>query len=435
MADSKLRKLNGRITGGLIGTAVIVPGMASLFVIILYLYRGPHGDSSWITGTRALGIGTAVAICAWAALALLVRARLTSVETANTSVYNELLEQYHGISSRIETLQPPENDGDDGPARSAIAEATAQLETCRQDLGLVPDRLPATGTEWVLATGYAAVWRRLHRAQEALLLVEPTGHVIGTGLLDVARLENSTVPGREHLLRQVRTAIVVLDPDARRYLAQSEETDRGAGTANPEPSEGEDAARVVLRNASRIINEFRDDRRDGLIRARNNLLRTVFVTGLAAYILLGLALIREVDELALVAMCSFYLVGAILGLFKQLGQASSVDTVKEGDYGLSTARLLHTPLFSGLAAVGGVVLLAVVGAVVPANGAPDIPKLREIFDLGVNQFGLVSAAAFGLTPNLLSQRLVKQAEQYKDDLKSTEASGATSTSSATSATS
>ena len=110
-----------------------------------------------------------------------------------------------------------------------------------------------------------------------------------------------------------------------------------------------------------------------MIRARNNLYRTVFVTGLAAYLLLGLALIREVDELAVVAMCSFYLVGAILGLFKQMGQASSIDTVKEGDYGLSTARLLHTPLFSGMAAVGGVVLLAA------SIGKP--PGLASVFSI------------------------------------------------------
>jgi len=35
-----------------------------------------------------------------------------------------------------------------------------------------------------------------------------------------------------------------------------------------------------------------------------------------------------------------------------------VDTTTEEDFGLSVARLLHTPLFSGLAAIGGVIFAA-----------------------------------------------------------------------------
>ena len=86
-------------------------------------------------------------------------------------------------------------------------------------------------------------------------------------------------------------------------------------------------------------------------------------------------------------MGSFYLVGGILRLFRQLGEASSVNTVKEADYGLSTARLMHAPLFSGLAAIGGVVLVAPVGAVIPAKGAPNIPALGAIFDLAITSSG------------------------------------------------
>lgn len=260
-------------------------------------------------------------------------------------------------------------------------------------------------------------------------MVEPVADVVGAGLFDEARLDNSSIPGRDQLLRQVRTAIGILDPAAQVYLSQKEEPDdQDAADTVASASDGMCEARIVLRNTARVVNEFRDHRREGLIRARNNLYRTMFVTGLSAYLLLGLALIREVDESAVVTMTSFYLVGGILGLFRQLSQASSINTVKAGDYGLSTARLVNTPLFSGLAAVGGVVLVAVLGAVIPAQGAPDIPTLSDIFDLSKNQFGLVGAAVFGLTPNLLSKRLEQQAERFKDDLRSTEASGTTSAS-------
>jgi len=423
MAQERSPRRPGKFIGGLIGTAVVVPGMGAVVVTILYVYRAVPRDSRWISGTEAYLLGTVATICFWVVLAFLLRTRVSSVRTANTPVYNELLEQYDRISSRIASLGAAD-DQLDASARAALAEATAQIAICRRELDLEPGLPNAGALDWVLATGYIAVWRRIHRAQEALLLVEPICDVVGTGLFDEARLENSTIPGRDQLLRQLRTAVGVLDPSAQGYLAKAEEPDAVPVEGDPRP---QCQARIVLRNTSRVINEFRDDGRESLIRARNNLYRSVLVTGLTAYVLLGLAIIRQVDESAVVAMASFYLVGGILGLFRQLGQASSIDTVKEGDYGLATARLVHTPLFSGLAAVGGVVLVAVLGAVIPAEQGPDIPTLGDIFNLGTNQFGLVGAAVFGLTPNLLSQRLEQQAEQYKDDLKSTEASGASST--------
>lgn len=449
---------SGRFAGGLIGTSVVVPGAAAILVTLLYVYRDSRADSVWISGIEAYALGTAAAVGFWVVLAFVLRRRLTSVETANTSVYGELCEHYDRLSSRVTSVKGESSGERDPTTLSARAEADAQLAHCKTALGLdrdaEPDDPAPRGMDWVLATGYAAVWRRLHRADEAMFLVEPICDVVGTALLDEARLEGSAIAGRDQLLRQVRTAIGVLDPTAQQYLGQKEEAKRGehgtagAGATNAELTPGTCQARIVLRNVSRVINEYRDDRRDGLIRARNNLYRTVFVTGMGAYILLGIALVREVDESAVVAMASFYLVGGILGLFRQLGRASSIDTVREGDYGLATARLLHTPLFSGLAAVGGVVLVALLGAIIPsgdqpstpqerggaiaAESRPAIPTLGEIFDLGKNQFGLVAAAVFGLTPNLLIQRLEKQAEHYKDDLKSTEASGTSSASSSTS---
>ncbi|MEO7519465.1 MAG: hypothetical protein ABIY58_11975 [Acidimicrobiales bacterium] len=424
----------GRFSAGLVGTAVLVPGLAAFLALTLYVYRANGRDSTSISGTSAYLEATLMAIGTWFLLGAVLRNRLTSVKTANPSVYHELLEQYERISSRMGSLEEgagagtamPGTASPEATSRLALAEARAGLETCRKELGLAPGPTTTSGMDWVLATGYAALWRRIHAAQEALLLVEPVDDVVGQGLLDEARLESSTIPGRDQLLRQVRMAVGVLAPGAQVFLAKREEAEAADGVAPADPGQ----ARMVIRNIAHVISEYRDDRQEGLIRARNNVYRTVFIGGLAAYILLGLALIREVDELALVAMSTFYLVGAIVGLFRQLGKASSVDTVKQGDYGLSTARLLLIPLFSGLAAVGGVVLVALLGAVIPAK-TPAIPTLRAIFDLGNNQFGLVGASVFGLTPNLLIQRLEKQAEQYKDDLKSSDASGAASAPSTT----
>jgi len=130
---------------------------------------------------------------------------------------------------------------------------------------------------------------------------------------------------------------------------------------------------------------------------------------------------------AIVAFSAFYLTGAVVGLFRQLQAASTRYAVAEDDFGLSYARLLHAPLFSGLAAVAGVMLTALASQLMLANGTTGgstspvtIPSLDQVFSLSTNQGGLLFAAMFGLVPNLFIARLQLRAESYKDDLRSSE---------------
>jgi hypothetical protein len=207
-------------------------------------------------------------------------------------------------------------------------------------------------------------------------------------------------------------------------------------------------ARAILREIRRAVNEFRDDRWSGLVRARNRLLAAVIFTGLTAYLLLALAVAMDARREVIAGMGAFYLVGAVVGLFNRMhadaGTEAAVAAVE--DYGFSWAQLMHTPLFSGLAALGGVALLALLPAVAPVPGplvgsptpaatgtpvappapvmrqVPATPPLGDIFDLTRNPVGLLVAAVFGLTSSLLTDRLRQQAENYKADLRSTQAS-------------
>ena len=260
--------------------------------------------------------------------------------------------------------------------------------------------------------------------------------LVGAAVNDYLRLEGSNLPKRESLMPRLLSAASVLDPSAAAlYLppphpnlrnGQVELTDPGNGSADGAStgagaSAGAASARNVVLTVRRAINEFRDDRRDGLVRARNHLLATV--TGVVTYALLGIAFFQGASVRSIVAFSAFYLTGSIVGLFRQLRAASAQDTVAEDDYGLSIARLLHAPLFSGLAAVGGVMLTALLTPVTLSGDTHSaaVPSLSEIFDLTRNQGGLVFAAVFGLTPSLIVTRLQTQAEAYKADLKSSEA--------------
>jgi hypothetical protein len=116
-------------------------------------------------------------------------------------------------------------------------------------------------------------------------------------------------------------------------------------------------ARAVIRDVRNEINQFRDGRWNGLIVARNRLIATMTYTGMAAYALLAIAIINGAQPPAIAAASVFFLVGATIGLLNQLRSVSQSDTAVE-DYGLSTARLISMPLFCGLAAIGGVALMA-----------------------------------------------------------------------------
>ena len=48
-----------------------------------------------------------------------------------------------------------------------------------------------------------------------------------------------------------------------------------------------------------------------------------------------------------------------------------------------------------------------------------VPSLASIYSLGMNQFGIVIAAVFGLTPTLLIGALQNQADTYRDNIQST----------------
>ena len=254
-------------------------------------------------------------------------------------------------------------------------------------------------------------------------MVRPRATVIGAAVHDMLRLTGSTIPKRERLLAEIVEAMSSIDPRATAtYLGAEHARVRGRA-----PARGPELGpRAVLMAVRRSINEFRDQRRAGLVRARNHLLATLAATGLVTYVFLGIAFLMQAKVSAIVAFSAFYLTGAVVGLFRQLQAASTRYAVAEDDFGLSYARLLHAPLFSGLAAVAGVMLTALASQLMLANGTTGatsgltIPSLDQVFSLSTNQGGLVFAAMFGLVPNLFIARLQLRAESYKDDLRSSE---------------
>jgi hypothetical protein len=389
-----------------------MPGLAAVVTVGTYLFlptaAGVEPPTPEYPST-ALVVGLLATAIVWFGGAIVGRA-LVSAPRAQLRLYAELLERTRSLRDRVTTVEPasPEERGATEEARTHIYYATEEL----QGVGSGP------ALRWALASGYMSVLRSLHRADEALIIVEPTDAAVGDALHDALSLEGSAIGNRERLIDIVRIAMHRLSPgSAASFMAAVSDQ-----PADDKERLNENQAREALREVRHALNEFRDDRHDGLIRARNRLVWTMLAVGVTTYLLLSLALVAGVPVKYIQSVAVLYLIGAIVGLFNRLrieaGQSSAVE-----DFGLSQARLVVTPLVSGLAAVAGVYLIAALPVLLPNGSTPPatLPKLETVFDITTNPISLVYAAIFGLAPSQLTSRLMFASTRLEKDLQSTEA--------------
>ena len=408
----------------LLVSSVLLPGAAALLTSALYLDR--HRLFLNGTGSRSLGAGIGLSLLAWLVLSPLL-CRFAYPARAIPTVYDELHTEYDELLSLSQAF------GSEDRATAAGVAAARHLEEVRDELGLEgAGQRPIPSLRWTLAAGYLATRERLHRAREMLVELVPAAQAGEWAMEARARLGGSKIADAQGLAQELELAIAVLDPALLPYL----EADRPphsaaaapAAVAAPAPAAPQTtvsaadvtAARLTVRRIMRVINEYRDSRREGIVRSRNRRFSTILFAGFTAFAVLALALVEEVERRWVAAAVTYYLIGAVIGLFQQLRAASAADTVTEEDYGLATARLINTPLFSGIAAVGGVAL-AVLAPLAAPGSKQGTANLEQVFDLARYPAGIVIAAVFGLTPTLLITRLQRQTEQYKADLRGSEA--------------
>jgi hypothetical protein len=386
---------------------IMLPGAIAVATVFLFL-TGPSesGNSDhWYdvlngTPTRVCFFGLVVALGFCALLAVFACRRFVRLESACPGPFTEICERLASVKARLAAAS-------DNGAPDPLSVRPEAMEHCTYLEGLFAQPSQA-GLPWLLASGYIDAWQRLHTIDEALLFLDPIPLVVRDALTDEMRLQGSNIPQTTALLKRLRQAVAALGGTGARYLMEVPVPGEGAAPASPDPVSEARAALVQVRSA---IDEFRDSRREGLVRGRNRLFATVIFAGITGCVLLFVAILSGAPKTAIAAAAAFYLVGGVVGLVKQLQTAASVDTVAQEDYGLGVVRLIQTPLFSGLAGVAGVVLVQL------AQGQTQSQfSLAETFNLSMNPYGLVAAGIFGLTPALLLSSLQQRADQFRTDL-------------------
>jgi hypothetical protein len=402
-------------------SSLMLPGAIAVATVLLVLTGpGAKGSFRWSTALnrtppRICFYGALIGFGFCVLLAIFACRRFTRAESACPEPYDQLHQRFDGLKTRVEVVCTGDPCPPDAPQQADWREA-ARREALEHNAYLERRfRRPSpVGLPWLLATGYIDTWRRVHAIEQSLLVLEPVPRLVSEALDDETRLDGSNIPQSSALIKRLRVAVAGLDAAAVPYLIE----------APPLPeSSDEAAARAALVQVRGAISEFRDSRREALVRARNRLFGTVIFAGTTACVLLFVAVLAGAPRSSIEAVSAFYLVGAIVGLVRQL-QLAATATASQADYGLGVVRLVQIPLFSGLAAVGGVVLVKLAQGQGTTGAAAF--SLSETFDLGANPYGLVAAAIFGLTPALLFSGLQRRAEQYRTDLSksdSTEAQG------------
>ena len=402
--------------------------------------------------------GFLIALLATVLLAIINNSSATA-EGANIQAYNMLRSGQNELSARLGVL----NSGPFSVSRQEVKAAFELDYLGRQSIAALLEAYTAFhatseslsksgGSQWAKGTGYVYTWGMIHRAEEALMEVDALPIVIREAIRDRLDLEGSAVENRNDLLKELEMAVKDLDPDAVKYLKKSQddmsfvglleeirtlrlhgsldgpehEIDRNVQDQPMQPSPIVQArARATLRQVKHGLNKFREDRLAELIQARNNLELSIVATGSITYILLTMAILTQTgftsaDRQVLIGATVYYIIGATVGLFGRLYN-ESLATSAVNDYGLSLRRLMATPLLSGLAAVGGVVIFeTLISQSTPTADVLVLPLFA------VTPYFLLIAAVFGLTPNLLIKGLQERSNKVLSDFESARTGGVAS---------
>ena len=416
---AKRSKGSGSYLGALALVAIVIPipFLAALVTTIVYLSPSSAPAptslpvlqqlvmfSDWLRFSKlVILLGIAVTLIVWLLLAVICRYFATP-EGGRPSDYDGLKREVAVLRGRLNQVRaqvPQKKD----PSTELTEEDKAReiaISDINADLDHIDNRLKRSGLTW-LSTGYISMWDRTNKADEAMIDLMPREIVIQGAKYDQLRLTGSNVPASDDLFNLLDKAIGTLSSATSGQVSQQSEQD----------------ARGDIRKVKSALHKFTNERWDGLIRARNHLLGTAFLTAIFTYILVVIAILANVLPMQMIDAMVFYFLGAIVGLFSRLYDERNTDSVID-DYGLTIARILVTPLLSGLAALVGAFLVPILATGLTTSTT--FPGgIATIYDFITHPLYLVYAAVFGFAPNLVINQLKSRSEDIKNEIKSTSA--------------
>lgn len=201
-------------------TAPLFPGVATIVTVITYLVGNEIAQITGVTsaswkatsGDFAVLIGLLAGILIWFTVAALYYP-YTAAYYVSRRNYNGLREKLDYLKIRVEEADASILQRSSGT--SVIEPMRRQaLARTKRECEVIEKKLKDRGMPWVTGLGYIELWPRVHRAEEALIKVEPYPEVLEGAMRDQSRLENAHMENKEPLLAHLKSAISSLeDPD------------------------------------------------------------------------------------------------------------------------------------------------------------------------------------------------------------------------------
>ncbi len=145
-------------------TVIVVPITAALGTVVAYKAY----PSSLIT---AFGVGIGFALVVWLVAALFY-SHATAATNANPGNYNLLREQLNQLQTQHRHVCSGSSENE--PSANAGIISNQACDQASRQFDEIRERFRKAGTPWVTGDGYIDLWRRIHRAEEALIMVGST---------------------------------------------------------------------------------------------------------------------------------------------------------------------------------------------------------------------------------------------------------------------
>ena len=241
------------VASGYAHAAPWIPISAAAGIIAaLYLPNGPETHATReMAVLLGLGFATVVGV-----VATIATAGRSTPQYANPRAFAQVMERVRALKVEMTGL------GANKKYRPEIglAMARTQLHAVEERLCLYGSNAPARAIDptWSSGAAYQDLWTGIHRAEEALVVYQGRAELKAGIAEDLLRVESS--------------------PLSKLLTDELKETEKGLGSAT-----NLSTIAVRLRSIRRAINEFRDGRWDGLISARNHLVRSALMTAWTAF--------------------------------------------------------------------------------------------------------------------------------------------------------
>lgn len=393
---------------GLIATCFTIPLIATVITVAMYATaRASDAEAIWF--------GLLGSIVVWLLESAVAR-RFLSARQSNPARYALASARIEALGERLIDSKASRVSAGSGPMQDG---ASALLyDHTEHAYEKLKKTLETRSSGWFFGYRWVELWRDIHAAEAQSLGWAPLDLLAAEAMQDVLRLTGSTLSTREQLLAMSATAASQLGSPVSDYFAAYTATVKGANppqqtTPSAQVQVAQAQARALLGRVRLSVETYRDNLWDHLASSFLQFLVGIFTVGwvtfaLAAFMVAGHVAVTTVGQAA-----GLYLVGAFFGIFARIvGEGRNQSPAD--DYGHKTARIVITPLVSGMAALAGAVIYFVVSVIlknpsqlVTGLGPTSVP-LSGAFNFRAYPAELVVAGIFGITPSLLITYVQKQ---------------------------